>query len=237
VLELQGVDSEYKNDRTVGFKLRCIAKQAEISHERACYLLQYWLMPDEIKMLPSLLSQDIIDKKLHSAGFGTMVAADILMRVMQMGKSKAEYPKEIIHGASVKKAVYLLSHEYQGLRNREGKRIPSNRKDLENQWSIYRPVAHLCAAYRLLNPILPEAITFNERMSGFLMFAELLRRFGISHYPHLRKEPTLPPDETWDILIHGTSLPVGSDLSQFPISRLSPDQLQVLRQYKANARC
>jgi hypothetical protein len=157
--------------------------------------------------------------------------------MMQMDRFKTEYPEEIIHGASVKKAVHLLSHEYRGLRNRGGKCLLSNRKALEDQWSTYRPVAHLCAAYRLWDAIVPDAITFHERLSGFLLFAELWRRFGIHHYPYIRKEPTLPPDKTWDILIHGKSLPVGSDLLDFPNWRLSPDQLQVLRQYKANARC
>jgi hypothetical protein len=132
------------------------------------------------------------------SGYGVTVAGDLLLFIIN---ASPHSPKD----ASLERAVRVWSEDQALGKTVDGHSVAASRRSIISAWSKFKPVAHLCAAWRLSQH---EAPTSNpavpEELANFLAFSETLRLLGEGHHPpagrtgskpHL--DSTLDPETTW----------------------------------------
>lgn len=124
--------------------------------------------------------------------------------------------------ASVNKAVKLVS------RRNENRGWPKQRSQIMSNWSEFKPVAHLWAAYVYQDrDYLEFAPIFDpDEVAKFVLLAEQLRLDGERHFAHGQKKrakPLLEPDLMFRILSRSEVVGVKIDYS-----RPTDDEMAIL---------
>jgi hypothetical protein len=174
--------------------------------------LKKWL--DEVggeRSLAAASSTEHFEALIEKRHQPWILVGTVVIFIRQMAEHHAH---EIKGGASVKKALEIIG------RLNEPLLFPTNEKYRKDAWSMYRPVAHFCAALCLLihNYIRPldtdsNSPEFREQLAclfpallfesfeEFLGIAENFQTFGLSQKPPQAKAETLlRSDELWHLL-------------------------------------
>ena len=154
-----------------------------------------------------------------------VLAGQILYRIMQMANedNQSFFP-------SVKKAIFLADNfDRKKLKELD---IPVNANYLKKNWTRYKPVAHIWAAYVFwrINGKKRE-FNFRESEDGlyqFLSLSEVFREFGESFIPHAQKIPLLNADEIWKQ--HPDQIEFKT---RFTLPKLSNEERSALDKYRA----
>jgi hypothetical protein len=123
--------------------------------------------------------------------------------VLALVRRMAKYHMDLPGGASVNKAVFILERVRPPL-------IARNTHDLRRAWSIYKPVAHFCAAlfdlfiYSSSGSATPKEVLavmnkrLNQQFPVFLAEAAAYEEFGLNYCPARTKgKPLLDAAATW----------------------------------------
>jgi hypothetical protein len=226
------------------FTVRFIAQFEKTDLSDIVKLAKEYLLPEgSFQILLRTPSSEEMSKRDAHAGSRGIVAGDVLLHIVQLEKHG--------YGGSVNKAVHLLEHIYKQSTTSHGQSVPCNRTSIRNTWAIYKCVAHLWAAERVVadsffseKGLSQEPATFLTRefqeytfsqcyndLPTFLAMAEAFRQFGIHHVPRSQKVPILPPDETWSCM--GTIPLPAIEIPVPPLTELAQDWLA---QYRAPIR-
>lgn len=130
-------------------------------------------------------------KKVQLKG---QTAGTILLYIM-MTNFSSNSPKK--GKGSVNKSVEIIETNEKYLRENK---VPFNASDAKKQWSEYKSVSHLWAAFVLWsNHIQNEKCSPHsfEGLRGFLAISEYFRKQGEALIPHGQKTPLLLPGTTW----------------------------------------
>lgn len=154
-------------------------------------------------------------------------------RILYLIRCIAEYHPEVRGGASVKKAVALVS------RFVEEEDAIKDRSRLVAAWSRFKPVAHLCAALLeaasaaskedgpLRQEILGGAFYF-QGLGRTLAVARDYQQFVTSFVPHAQREPFVRADRILGVPAKARIRPMSAS-----IRPLSPEMLETLADYRA----
>ena len=171
--------------------------------------------------------EDTVERAVKASKKGS-VAGDILDYVAQMYFTGHKQP-------SVRKAVYVAEKYLSNAVDGYSKKSGSSSIFIYECWKEYKTVAHLWAAFRVLqfsnqeeenkhilnndNPLLQ---LHNRGLDKFLAIAEAFRNFGESYISPIIKshELLLPPGETWKV-------PDSYSLPSFCLSTFDPHRHSV----------
>jgi hypothetical protein len=130
---------------------------------------------------------------------------------------------ELLGGGSIKKAAFLI--EYAD--GRGG--LIKNERDIREAWKNFKNVAHLSAAWHLVDLSSDGKFYETEELVLFLIIARDFQKFATSFYPHARKSTLLDSNEVW-------SVPGNLPLPE-PVVPVAPplheNDLAVLKEYRA----
>lgn len=135
-----------------------------------------------------------IRERYNLNGYKGLLAGLILHYIWWMNVS------DVVSGASVKKAKFLVNELYSDMGDLYSKKYPFNEKFTSKAWSDFKPVSHLWAAFMTwkiwskpleYSPFQPQGIL------KFISLAEKFRQFGITYFPQGQKSPILLSKETW----------------------------------------
>jgi hypothetical protein len=132
-------------------------------------------------------------------------------------------------GASLNKALAILQHPICG--------FPTSERGLRTAWSRYKPVVHLCAAFRFAfeearRKGAPDELdermkcAYHEGLEETLSIAATYQRFGAGFMPQGQRRPLLDPEEIW--LLRGIEAH-----ESFVPEPLAPEVLAVAEAYEA----
>jgi len=140
-------------------------------------------------------------QRVSSSGLGGAIAGEMLLFLLTL----AEYAPE---HATVGKTAFLEEWNLEERTDRRGRRIRAKRSKILADWSRFKPVAHLCAAYRICQfdngggvqffPESPEDST--EVLRNFFTLAEGIRLKAVSFKTGSVRGPggpILDPTTTW----------------------------------------
>jgi hypothetical protein len=187
-----------------------------------------WLQPfggfQQLTRAPS--ASDTYQRLLSSFWPGS-VAGDLLVYMHRMKVSGVK--------PSVNKAIAIAVDYLKRATTPNGAPGPGKSdRYVRDQWTEYKPVAHLWAAYREMfanrqGGNLPE-MTWEEGFPLFLAFSEWFAQEGLSIYPHSRKAPVLDSAELWRVPAKARER---WPLLKVEFGPLPGWALEVLRRYKA----
>ena len=143
-----------------------------------------------------------IDKASNCA-YGWAVAGDLLLLVLNAAILAPEH-------ATLARAIRVWTEDQANGRTPEGRKVAASPRSVKEAWSRFKPVAHLCAAWRIYNDGAPSAErldpTSKHTLPNFLAAAEIFRSRGEAHHApsgrkgtKLYRESLLSPAETWKV--------------------------------------
>jgi hypothetical protein len=142
----------------------------------------------------------VIDRASY-AGYGMAVSGDLLLFII----NAALYSP---NDASLARTIRVWCEDHALGRTHEGRAVAASPRSVKAAWSRFKPVAHLCGAWRLsqIDRILEWNPTDPEKLLNFLAIAEGLREFGEAHHPpsgrtgsQPSRTSTLDPETTWKV--------------------------------------
>jgi hypothetical protein len=130
---------------------------------------------------------------------------------------------ELLGGGSIKKAAFLI--EYAD--GRGG--LIKNEGDIREAWKNFKNIAHLAAAWHLVDLSSDGKFYEMEEFVLFLIVARDFQKFATSFYPHARKSTLLDSNEVWSV---PGNLPLPEPV--VPVTpRLHENDLALLKAYRA----
>jgi hypothetical protein len=143
-----------------------------------------------------------IDKASNCA-YGWTVAGDLLLLVLNAAVLAPEH-------ATLARAIRVWTEDQANGRTPEGRKVAASPRSVKEAWSRFKPIAHLCAAWRIYNDGAQSSEqldpTSERTLPNFLAAAEIFRSWGEAHHaPSGRKgtkfyrESLLSPAETWKV--------------------------------------
>jgi hypothetical protein len=188
-------------------------------------LEQFFLQQGGISTLCNSPEYEKIQKNFIKNSWKGRIAGQILILIWRMKNSC------VPTGASINKAKFLVYELYRKQRNLHAKDFPFNEKFISEAWSNFKTVSHLWAAFFAWETMdkpqkdTPFPVT---QIFEFISLAENFRNFGTTYLPRGQKTPILLNKQTW-------FPPRGFKPFdfQFEILPLYPDELEVLREYRA----
>jgi hypothetical protein len=109
------------------------------------------------------------------------------------------------------KKVSLWGNENGVFRDRVGKKLGKGQsiQNIKRMWHKMRPVAHLFLARQFLSnldPKLQMPCDVNT-LEKFIAYAEAFRKIGEAYKPIRSKEPLIPPNKSFKIIMDGYVIP------------------------------
>ena len=182
------------------------------------------------KSIPAAAECESVLDQASDAGYGMTVSGDLLLFIMSAARHS---PKD----ASVARAIWVWCEDQARGKTHEGRAVAASPRSLKAAWSRFKPVAHLCGAWRnfTTEQIVALDLTNLQTLLNFLALAEALRGFGESHHPPSGRaggkshvSSTLDPMTTWRT---PTDLRLSSlTLDPAPLTEFAR---KVLRNYRA----
>jgi hypothetical protein len=166
-----------------------------------------------------------------NSAYGMTVSGDLLLHII----NAALYSPT---DASLERAIRVWCEDQARGKTHEGRGVAASPRSVKSAWSRFKPVAHLCAAWRLshIQSAAEWDPTDPETLLRFLAVAEGLREFGEWHRPPSgrtgskpSRTPTLDPETTWKLPPDLTIPPVV--LSVPPLTEFAR---KVLENYRAD---
>jgi hypothetical protein len=161
-------------------------------------VLGEWLQPlggfQQLTRAPS--ASDAYERMFEGVWPGS-IAGDMLIYMHQMKVSGI--------GPSVNKAIAVAVDYLTGATTPSGAAgRGASERYVRKQWVVYKPVAHLWAAFRAILFVTQEGAKLPGMMSDegfplFLAFSEWFAKDGLSIYPHGRRLPVLDSAELWRV--------------------------------------
>lgn len=199
--------------------------EAEVTHKIESEWRAIYNLAGGDKTLLTSASHEELWHEFEECQVQGVLAGQILYRIMQMANedNQSFFP-------SVKKAIFLVDNfDRKKLKELD---IPVNANYLKKNWTRYKPVAHIWAAYVFwrINGKKRE-FNFRESEDGlyqFLSLSEVFREFGESFIPHAQKIPLLNADEIWKQ--HPDQIEFKA---RFTLPKLSNEERSALDKYRA----
>jgi hypothetical protein len=117
--------------------------------------------------------------KASNCAYGWAVAGDLLLLVLNAAVLAPEH-------ATLARAVRVWTEDQAKGRTLEGRKVAASPRSVREAWSRFKPVAHLCAAWRIYNDGAPSAEqldpTSERTLPNFLAAAEIFRSWGEAHH-------------------------------------------------------
>jgi len=184
-------------------------------------------------LVPFLKSPEETESLMDSAaesGYGVAVTGDLLLGIVN---ALFQSPGD----ASLARAIRAWCEDQARNETNEGRPVPASERSVRAAWARFKPVAHLCAAWRLHQDSGPASkIDPAKDLLNFLAAAEALRIQGELHHPPIgrtaskpSKFTTLDPQQTWH-LPPDLKLPA----IYLKVPKLPPFITKVFREYRAN---
>jgi hypothetical protein len=154
-------------------------------------LVPFFKSPEETEWLMNTASE---------SGYGVAVAGDLLLGIIN---ALFRSPKD----ASLARAIRAWSEDQARGKTSDGRPVPASERSLHAAWKLFKPVAHLCAAWQLHQDLgAASKIDPSADLLNFLAAAEALRIQGEMHHPPAgrtgskpAKFTTLDPQQTWHL--------------------------------------